>query len=89
MTTSLDQFLKTLESTLPEILSDKDLVSSIPQIFKSASSLSRLRTSKESPPHFYISSACIRYLKKDILDWLRSRYQKATFNNEASDESSF
>ena len=82
MTTSLDQYLETIESKLPTLSCDRDLVSIAPEIFKSPSSLSRLRSNREGPPHFNINSTRIIYLKKEVLDWLRSRYQKASVEKE-------
>jgi hypothetical protein len=83
MTTSaLDEFLESLKQKLPEIVSDKDLVSIAPDIFKSPSTLSRLRASKSAPAHFFLSKSHVRYLRDDILNWMRHRYQKASFDND-------
>jgi hypothetical protein len=74
--TILDQFLETIESKLPEILSDKDLIHNVPEFFKSPSALSRLRSQKQSPAHFSISPSCVRYLRADVIAWLKNRYHQ-------------
>lgn len=77
----LDNFLEKLNSEIPDILCDKDLIKALPQIFKSPSSLTRMRASGQAPAHFSINKTCIRYLKNDVLSWLRLRYNSQQERN--------
>jgi hypothetical protein len=70
----LDAFLDKLSSEIPNILCDKDLIQALPEIFKSPSSLTRMRAHGQAPAHFAINKTCIRYLKSDVLSWLRKHY---------------
>ena len=72
--THLAYFLETLKTELPEVCADKDLIDRLPNIFKSLSSIHRMRARGQVPPHFIIDPY-IYYLKEDVLAWLRSRYQ--------------
>lgn len=81
---TLDLFLQTIDKQLPEVISDADLIGVLPRIFKSQSTLSRMRTAKQAPPHFHISKTCVRYLKADILNWLRTHYQYQDLSEESN-----
>jgi len=69
----LNQFLTVLEVELPEICSDRDLVEHLPNIFKSLSTVHRMRYRGQTPPYFSIEPN-IYYLKGDVIAWLKSRY---------------
>lgn len=72
--THLNQFLEVLETKLPEVCADKNLVDNLPFIFKNPGTLHRMRARGQSPTYFFIDPN-FYYLRKDVLDWLRSRYQ--------------
>jgi hypothetical protein len=72
--TYLDRFLGCLEKELPEICTDKILVERLPDIFRSLSSIHRMRTRRQTPAYFFIEPNYF-YLKSDVLNWLRERYQ--------------
>lgn len=76
----IDNFLSDLNANLPAICTDKDLVNSLPDIFKSHGSLVRMRQRGEVPHHFYISPN-IYYLKEDVLEFLKKRYSACTISN--------
>ena len=71
--TNLNKFLTTLERTLPKICADKDLVVSLPTVFKSSPTLVRMRQRGETPPYFFIKPN-YHYLREDVINWLQSRY---------------
>lgn len=70
----LDKFLDVLNTELPPICADKDLVKHLPNIFKNTGTLTRMRARGETPSHFYIAPN-IYYLRDDVISWLRDRYQ--------------
>lgn len=71
----INKFLDVLESKLPEICSDRDLVLHLPNFFKSACTITRLRSQGRCPPHFYVQPH-IYYLRDDVLCWLREQYKE-------------
>ena len=72
--TYLNQFLDSLKSTLPEICSDKDLVLHVPNIFRSLSTIHRMRNRGQIPPYFSVGNY-FYYLRDDVISWLKSCYQ--------------
>jgi len=70
----LEKFLEVLNAELPDICADKDLVEHLPNIFKSLSTVHRMRYRGQVPPHFSIEPN-IYYLREDVVDWLRSQYK--------------
>lgn len=72
--TYLNHFLDTLQSELPTICSDKDLVKHLPNIFKNPGTLHRMRARGQAPAFFAIEPN-IYYLREDVVCWLRERYQ--------------
>jgi hypothetical protein len=75
--THLDHFLDRLQTSLPEICRDADLVTYIPDIFRNACNLTRMRARKQSPKYFYIDPHYY-YLKADVIDWLKNSYNIET-----------
>lgn len=70
----LNKFLDTLKDSLPAICVDKDLIQHMPNFFKSAVSITRLRAQGQCPPYFYIAPHVL-YLRDDILCWVKERYR--------------
>lgn len=70
----IENFLEALDAELPDICADKDLVEHLPNIFKSLSTVHRMRYRGQVPPYFSIEPN-IYYLREDVICWLRSRYQ--------------
>jgi hypothetical protein len=70
----LNQFLEVLKAELPAICADKDLVEHLPNIFKSLSTVHRMRYRGQVPAYFSIEPN-IYYLRDDVICWLRERYQ--------------
>lgn len=52
---------------------DKDLIDSLPEIFRSHATLTRMRKLQQAPGHFYVKPN-VYYLKKDVMEWLKKRY---------------
>ena len=71
---NLNKFLTTLERDLPKVCADKDLVDSLPTVFKNSPTLTRMRARGETPPYFFIKPN-FHYLREDVINWLKSRYQ--------------
>lgn len=70
----LDDFLELLQASLPEICRDADLVKCLPAIFKNPCNLTRMRYRKQAPKYFYIYPQYY-YLKSDVIDWFKEKYQ--------------
>ena len=83
MVLHLNHFLEILQTELPEICADKDLVEHLPNIFKSLPTIHRMRQRGQVPAYFSISPNYY-YLKNDVLAWLRERYknEKTTSRSE-------
>lgn len=75
---AIDQFVNDLESKLPPICTDADLI----QLgLVSAPTLCRIRKGGNGPAYLRIRRKII-YLRSDILTWVRSSY----FNNKIDSE---
>jgi hypothetical protein len=74
MVVYLNQFLKNLNASLPEICRDSDLIKYLPNIFKNPCSITRMRARKQTPKHFYIHPHYF-YLRDDVIAWLKEKYQ--------------
>lgn len=72
--TYLERFLESLKEELPEICTDKILVERLPDIFKSLTYIHRMRIRRQIPPFFCIAPNYF-YLRSDVINWLRDRYQ--------------
>ena len=70
---NFESFLLNLSDNLPDICADKDLIKSLPQIFKSHCTISRMRERGMTPAYFYIKPQYY-YLKDDVISWFKSRY---------------
>lgn len=70
----VDQFLSMLSADLPDICTDRDLIATLPSVFKTHSTLTRMRAKGEAPSHFSFPPYHY-YLKVEILCWLKSRYR--------------
>jgi hypothetical protein len=70
----LDQFLEGLQTSLPEVCRDTDLVKHLPDIFRNPCNITRMRARKQAPKHFYIEPHYY-YLKADVIDWFKEKYQ--------------
>jgi hypothetical protein len=66
---SIETFLSDLEQSLPVICRSKDLVGM--ELF-STTLLSKMRKDGNGPPFFKIARGQIRYLKSDVISWLKS-----------------
>jgi|GEM_PF-1837148 len=73
MTSHIEQFLKVLETELPPICADKDLIEVLPDIFRNVSNLTRMRARGQTPPYFHVQPH-IHYLRNDVIDWLKNSY---------------
>ena len=74
MVEHLNQFLESLKSKLPPICADKDLIEHLPNIFRNASNICRMRARGQTPPYFLIDPH-VHYLRDDVIHWIRGRYQ--------------
>jgi hypothetical protein len=74
--TYLERFLDSLKTVLPEICTDKDLVSHVPNIFKSLPTVHRMRQRKQVPAHFSVEPN-FYYLRDDVICWLQECYKGA------------
>ena len=83
----LDQFLSELETDMPEICTDKDLIDLLPDIFKNPGCLHRMRARGQSPEHFFIAPN-FYYLRGNVISWLRSRHQCGDITNPQVNEES-
>jgi hypothetical protein len=70
----LDRFLDGLKTALPEVCTDADLIAHLPNFFKSPATLNRLRSQGQCPPFFSVHPH-IYYLRSDVLQWLKDKYQ--------------
>ena len=74
MYTSFENFIQILEEQLPEICTSNDLLKF--QIFESQSGLSQARTKGLSPNYLKYPNGRVRYLKSDVLAWIRELYRE-------------
>jgi hypothetical protein len=71
--TLLVDFIDNLNQRLPDVCTDKDLIQTIPSVFKSASTLNRMREKNIAPPHFFIKPNYY-YLKGEVVSWIKSKH---------------
>lgn len=74
MVKHLNQFLESLKSNLPPICADKDLIEHLPNIFRNTSNISRMRSRGQIPSYFLIEPH-VHYLRDDVINWFRDKYQ--------------
>lgn len=72
MNQKLEEFIDLLEEQLPALCCDGDLLRT--GIFGSRPTASRMRSEGTAPNHFRLGNHQIRYLKGDVIDWIRNRY---------------
>ncbi len=78
---SLTKFIAQLEKELPSLCRVKDLIKV--GIMGSGPSASRFRAEGSSPNYFRFSDKFIRYLKADVIDWVKRRYISGGKENSA------
>lgn len=84
----LQEFLNTLKVSLPSICRDSDLVKNIPDVFGSLSTISRMRSKGNVPPHFFIGGHAF-YLSDDVVDWVKSQYTDSKETINAGEKNAF
>lgn len=69
----LSDFISALNDKLPDICTERDLIQTIPLVFKSHATLTRMRERNLAPPHFYIEPNYY-YLKGEVISWIKSKH---------------
>ena len=73
MSHNFEEYIAVLEQQLPEICATKHLEQI--EIFGSNPAICRRRQNGTGPSFFTVGPKKIRYMKKDIVQWLRDSYQ--------------
>jgi len=74
MYTNFENFIQVLENQLPEICTSNDLIKF--QIFQSQSGIPQARAKGLTPNFFKYPNGRVRYLKTDILVWIKGVYHE-------------
>ena len=67
---SIEEYIKSIESKLPDMCSDDDLVAS--GVRDNKKNAANLRSSGQGPKWFKKCPRTLRYMKQDVIDWLRT-----------------
>ena len=74
MHVNLESFIQILEEQLPEVCTSNDLLKF--KIFESPSGISQARNKGHSPNFLKYPNGRVRYLKGDILAWVKGLYRE-------------
>ena len=80
-TTSLEDFIIQVEQTLPDFVTDRDLIDA--GIAKTQAHLHRMRDRGLMPPFLKVG-ASIRYRKADVITWLKAQCHYPTTSQEVA-----
>lgn len=78
----IDDFIKEIESRLPELSSSTDLVQV--GLYSSEAALCKSRQRGDTPAFIKMSAGRIRYPRKSVIDFLKKRTFQADCPNKAS-----
>ena len=81
MQAAIDRYIQELETKLPSVCTDKDLLAAN---LASRPTLSRMRKASLGPAYFRIYRKKIAYLREDVLAWVRSIYFDNNINTTES-----
>lgn len=74
MQENIEHFIQLLKEQLPEVCTSKDLLKF--QIFQSQSGLSQARAKGLTPNFLKYPNGRVRYLKSDVLAWIKGLYRE-------------
>ena len=83
MDINLKKYIKNLLEKLPDVCADRDLMEHVPNIFKSLSTIHRMRRRNEIPNHFQVGKFFF-YYKEDVTDWIISKYMRRDVETKSS-----